>query len=243
MKLYNYLLKTILFFLFSSTIVFGQQTKGDTCATSAQADLNAQIVEAVAQTVGKAAEIYSEFLEEQPEAEVALEAVQLSMEVVNSVAESFQEHQYGAPIPQTISWNKLTETAKNWTPVKSNPNDPEYPTYLEDTFQLSRKIAENGPGKGRLIFSQKGTSYWWKGMVVFNKNDTNSWKELVCLWDRNSDGGRDEMQVDFDKNLSDTHHIVLSKAKTLGVHTNMYSINNWKDADTDYDYFITWRKD
>ena len=239
----QYILKTIFFFLLTSTFVFGQQTKGDTCATSAQADMNADIVEAVAKTVGKAAELYSELLREAPYTEAALEVVQVAAEITEMVAESFKEHQYGAPIPQNIPWSELTATSRDWTPVKENPNDPDNPTYLEDTFRLFRKPAANGPGKGRLIFSQKGTSYWWKGMVVFNKKDTNSWRELVCLWDRDSNGGREEMQVDFDKNLSDTHHIVLSKAKTLGVHTNMYSINNWKSADTNYDYFITWRKD
>ena len=89
----------------------------------------------------------------------------------------------------------------------------------------------------RIIFSQPKWK-WWKGVVLFSKRDTNNWKELACIYDDKhiSDGN-------WDKSTQDDYHLVFSKAKALGVHTNMYGITNFDQFDTNKDYYITWMED
>jgi hypothetical protein len=54
---------------------------------------------------------------------------------------------------------------------------------------------------------------------------------------------QETMSMDITPGLSSVAHITFSKAKAFGVHSNMYAITNWGDADTNYDYYFNWRRD
>ena len=191
------------------------------------AENNIAIVKAVANSVEKASSTASEFLEEQPEAELALAVTEVAAQVVDLIAQAFENNQMGSPIPKKIPWNNLLETPMEWYGDDG------------DVIEMSRTH-----GTGKLIFAQKNDSYWWKGIVAFPKHDTNKWAELVCLYDApNVAGSQTEMQMQLTPDLGNTHYISLSKAKFAGVHTNMYLITNWNEADPRYDYYLTWTKD
>jgi hypothetical protein len=127
----------------------------------------------------------------------------------------------GNPKPIAIPWNDLSETGTFWT------------GYDGDTIYMTKK-----PGSGKLIFQQTKLT-WWKGIVAFDKKDTNKWTEVACLQD---DSNSMEL-TDINPRIADSHYLSFSKAKTFGVHTNMYLISNWGDAPSGYDFVFNWVKD
>jgi predicted aconitase with swiveling domain len=108
---------------------------------------------------------------------------------------------------------------------------------LGDGDKIRIKASAKQYSSARIIFSQPKWK-WWKGVVLFKKGDTNTWKELACIYDDKniSDGN-------WDKSTQKDYYLVFSKAKALGVHTNMYAITNFDQFDTKKDYYITWMED
>ena len=166
------------------------------------------------------AETGAKFMEEQPEAEVALAVVEVGAEIVEAIAEAFENNQYGNPTPVKIPWNNINGTPMEWYGFDG------------DIIDMYKK-----PGTGILHFKQSNSD-WWKGIVVFEQADTNKWYELMCLYN-----DQKEMQMAIAPHLADKTYITLSKAKFAGVHSNMYLISNWDEADTRFDYFFDWKKD
>ena len=86
---------------------------------------------------------------------------------------------------------------------------------------------------------------WWKGLVLFAKEDKNNWEEVVA-GDYNDlqkkDYPKRDVAISFQK-IKDKFSC-LSKAKGLGIHSNMYHVT---DADTALKagskYKISWEKD
>ena len=110
---------------------------------------------------------------------------------------------------------------------------------LQDTGQLS-----SNPGMIEFELSlEKGM--WWKGLILFVKDDSNYYQEVVAgCWDdlQNEKYSKRDAMIDF--NLLATHYVTLSKAKVLGVHSNVYHI---VDAATTlkpgHKYKIHWKQD
>ena len=141
--------------------------------------------------------------------------------VMSAVVSSFENHQMGNPWPYTIDWDKINSGVPAVFGAKSE----------NDNILMTSK-----PGTGKLTFGNVGRN--WKGLVLFDKNDTNKWKEFICLYnDYNA------MSMPVTPTLGDDYYVVLSKAKALGVHTNMYLITNWNEARNDRDYNFTWLTD
>lgn len=214
----KFLLLTFVTILFS--INLQAQPKGSTCSNSAAAENNIAIIKLAANSVGQMSNIASQFMEEQPEAEIALATIEVAADVVEAVADAFENNQYGVPKSVEIPWNNLNETPMEWYGFDGD---------IIDMYRVS--------GTGKLNFKQSNSD-WWKGVVIFEKEDTNKWYEVMCLYDN-----QEEMTMDITPGLSKVSHITLSKAKAFGVHSNMYAITNWNKADTNYDYYFNWKKD
>ena len=203
------------FFLINPFINYAQ------CTNSTTAERNIAIVDKIASTVEDVSGKASEFLEEEPELEAALAVVEVTAQVVQLVAAAFEANQMGNPKPIALPWDEMDGSGKY------------YSGYDGDNIAMVRKPG----GTGKPIFRQQNLT-WWSGIVAFNKNDTNKWYEVACLQDDHN-----AMSLQITPEIADTHYISLSKAKTAGVHTNMYLVTNWGDADTSYDYEFTWLKD
>ena len=202
------------------TLIFGVGSASANNCTNSGANNNAQMVEAWAKLVGKTAEVTAEFVEEMPMTEIALAAVEVTAEITEAIAEAFENNPMGDPKPVAIPWHDIGPTGKLWT------------GYDGDTILMTKT-----PGTGQLIFQQTNLT-WWKGIVTFDKSDTKKWAEIACLQDDNN-----SMTLTVNPSIAHDYWISLSKAKTAGVHTNMYLISNWADASTAYDYVFNWVKD
>jgi len=189
------------------------------CVNSDQSNAGEEVAK-WANLVSKTASNISKLLEEAPEAEVALEVVELAADTVEAIAEAFEEWPMGSPKPIKIPWDSLMKTPKSWQ------------GYDGDTIFMTRKR-----GSGKFVFQQTFLTSW-KGIVAFDKKDTNKWAEVFCL-----SGDDNSMTSTINTAIGKTHYISLSKAKAFGVHTNMYLIGNWADAPEGYDYFFNWVKD
>ncbi len=79
---------------------------------------------------------------------------------------------------------------------------------------------------------------WWKGLVLFKKDKSNDYEELVA-----GDGKALPQYKEIEMTKLCDRYLVLSKAKTLGVHSNVYNIT---DADTGLQqgkkYTVSWNK-
>lgn len=190
------------------------------CVGSEVAERNIQMVEAWSKTVGGAAKLVGVMAEEAPNLELAALAVETVAEVTEVVAKLFAANQMGSPQAVDIPWNTITREGLLWDGSDG------------DTIIMKRT-----PGTGRLTFAQHNLT-WWKGLVAFKKNNTNHWDEVACLQDDHK-----VTTLDFNPGIANEYYITLSKARTAGVHTNMYMINNWAAADMNYDYVFQWVKD
>ena len=143
--------------------------------------------------------------------------------VEGAIFKSFKNNQYGAPKGTFLPW----ETINNNKPFLFKGSDG-------DIILITSQ-----PGTGKLKFEQGKNMNYWKGIVIFEKKDTNNWREIMCLQDN-----KKVMTVgNISPELAKDYHVVLSKAKTLGAHTNMYLIENWDQASTQLDYTFNWVKD
>ena len=81
------------------------------------------------------------------------------------------------------------------------------------------------------------TDTWWKALCVFNEFGKFLHEDLWVQDDHHSDSGlMDYKELKEDK-------IVLSKAKFLGIHTNMYWVQNASEFTPEFDWDINWKKD
>jgi hypothetical protein len=159
-----------------------------------------------------------------PPAEVALAIGGAIETVITSglkvILDAFANNTMGKPQPIKINWD-LIKSGQFYAFYGSDG----------DMIQMTRI-----PGSGQVVFTQDNT--WWKGLVAFQKDDTNKYVEMACLQDANH---RNDFKMT--KELTDKFHFTFSKAKTFGVHTNMYLISNMDSMNLNYDYFIRWVKD
>jgi len=140
-----------------------------------------------------------------------------------AIVELFKDHQYGAPKGTFFPWEII------------NNNKP----YLFKGSDGDLILITSQPGTGKLKFEQGKNMTYWKGIVIFEKKDTNKWREIMCLQD-----DKKVMTVsNISPELAKDYHVVLSKAKEFGAHTNMYVIENWDQASTQLDYTFSWVKD
>ena len=203
------------------TLIIGVGSASANNCTNSGANNNAEMVEAWAKVVGKTAKAASEVVEEMPMTEIALAGVEVAAEITEAIAEAFENNAMGNPTPFEIPWNDIGASPMYW------PGDG-----YEDTIYMTKT-----PGTGQLIFQQTNLT-WWKGIVTFDKSDTNKWAEIACLQDDNN-----SMTLTINPAIANDQWISISKAKTAGVHSNMYLITNWADASTAYDYVFNWVKD
>ena len=213
-------MRSMLPILMAGIVSVGLAAANTSACTNSGANNNAQMVQAWSEVVSKTAEAASEVVEEMPMTEAALAVVEVGADITEAVAESFEGNAMGSPTPVAIPWDDIKAEGQFWT------------GHDGDTIYMTKT-----KGTGQLIFQQTNLT-WWKGIVAFDKQDSNKWKEIACLQDDNN-----SMTLTVNPGIAETQWISLSKAKTLGVHTNMYLITNWADASTAYDYVFNWVKD
>ncbi len=141
---------------------------------------------------------------------------------VDLIEIAFKNNAYGKPKVTTIPLDKTDEGIL---------------LDLGDGDKIEIKSANKEGSRPRIIFRQPKWK-WWKGVVLFSKEDTNTYKELACIYD-----DKNISVNNWDKSTQEDYHLVLSKAKALGVHTNMYLIDNFDQFDTNKDYLIAWKED
>ena len=155
-------------------------------------------------------------------------AIAATAQAVDYVNNQFANNAMGAPNAIKIPWEEL--------------GTHETILSLSDDYIGIRRIPASAgltgielPSgtSGKLVLEQKGT--WWKAIVAFDKRNTNLWKEIACLQDN-----RKAMMIDLKPGMAEENFVVLSKAKTFGVHTNMYAISNWNEASPNYNYVVHW---
>ena len=206
-------------FIIASLVAAAGTASANTC-TNSDSNNNAEMVQAWSKVVAETAKAAAEIVEEMPMTELALETIEVTAEVTEAVAEAFENNPRGNPTPVTIPWHNISADPTFWTGSDG------------DTIYMTKK-----PGSGQLIFQQTNLSYW-KGIVVFDKQDPKEWREIACVWNDNN-----SMTLSVNPSIAHDQWISLSKAKFLGVHSNMYLITNWADASTAYDYVFNWVKD
>ena len=159
---------------------------------------------------------------------VGAAAIGATAQAVDYVNNQFANNALGSPNPIKIPWEEL--------------GTHEIVLSLSDDYIGIRRLPASAglPGielpsgtSGKLVLEQKGT--WWKAIVAFDKRNTSLWTEVACLQD-----SRKAMMIDLKPELADDNFVVLSKAKMLGVHTNMYAITNWNEASPKYNYVVHW---
>lgn len=96
-----------------------------------------------------------------------------------------------------------------------------------------------GPGSIAFRLEVPNKGMWWKGLVMFDKDKDNVWKEVVA-----GDGKELPKRAEVPAEELKTHYLVLSKAKMLGAHSNVYNITDAALAlERGKEYTIIWNKD
>ena len=162
---------------------------------------------------------------EDPVVEAAVDVVDAVVEIGDAIVEAFLNNQMGNPTPVNIPWDKVIAGGVHW---KGNNG--------EDVIWM-KGVPKAGETPTLNFTQDKGK--WWKAIVAFNKKDCqHQWAEVCVV-----SGDNYQYHLNMNKSVATDNFVVLSKAKFLGVHTNMYLINNWADAPDGYDYTIYWVKD
>jgi len=107
-----------------------------------------------------------------------------------------------------------------------------------DEIKITRKPkgAHTSEKQVSIVLKQP-KSKWWKAVTVHTRENTFKY-EIVY----SQDSVRENRNNVEYRELLD-NFVVLSKAKTLGAHTNMYWIQNSYDMGPDYEWEITWQRD
>ncbi len=91
--------------------------------------------------------------------------------------------------------------------------------------------------ENRFYITLKQPNTWWKSITAHTPHNTFD-REIVAVQDN-----RHEHKALVSYADMFNYFIVLSKAKTLGIHTNMYWILNSYDLKPNHDWVIEWKKD
>jgi len=91
--------------------------------------------------------------------------------------------------------------------------------------------------ENRFYITLKQPNTWWKSITAHTPHNTFV-REIVAVQDN-----RHEHKALVSYADMFNYFIVLSKAKTLGIHTNMYWILNSYDLKPNHDWVIEWKKD
>lgn len=128
---------------------------------------------------------------------------------------------------KAYSWTPFSWDFKNGE-VKSLPDN--------DIIKLEVKCSDDIPSdKVRFSLVESGT--WWKSITKFA--GTHFVEELVAVQDTPGTKKSSEVHVDD----LDLYNFVFSKAKTFGIHTDMYLIANPTDMQPGCDHFFKWTQD
>jgi len=90
-------------------------------------------------------------------------------------------------------------------------------------------------GMVQICLKESGT--WWKAVTMFA--NTTFIKEIANTQDA---AGKINCGTVEKQELAN-HYFTLSKAKTFGIHTNMYHITNANDMQAQGSYLFDWQKD
>ena len=126
-------------------------------------------------------------------------------------------------------------------------------------IDVSRLNGEELPDGDKIILTEIGTAqnpshiafelelqkdFWWKGLVLFNKTESNDFIEVVAgdwkdLQDKNYSKKTNEIAF----SEIEGKYAALSKAKSVGIHSNVYHIANAATAlKAGRKYKISWKK-
>ncbi len=108
-----------------------------------------------------------------------------------------------------------------------------------DEIVLTDLGSTASPGKVGFELSVANRKMWWKGLIRFKKDQSNAWEAVVA-----GDGKELPKDNEIEAELLKTEYLVLSKAKGLGAHHNVYHI---VDAGTVLQrgrkYGVMWKRD
>jgi hypothetical protein len=109
-----------------------------------------------------------------------------------------------------------------------------------DNIQLSVAKNKCDTDKIQLGFTLGKDVSWWKGLILFNRSLPNTYQVLA----ESAGEERQPVIVEIDKNVLNERDLVLSKAKTFGIHANTYCIEDAaKSLEGGNKYSFTWIKD
>ena len=162
---------------------------------------------------------------ENPIAEAIDLVVDATANITSAIASEFENHQYGDPHAVQLDFDKMINGGYHWSGDDS------------DIIWMQAVPNTSATAGHQTLFFVQPQGHWWKGIVAFNQSNTNHWAEIAYV-----SGNDYTIEVPWNTAAADDHYIVLSKAKSFGVQTNMYVITNWGDAPAGYDYHLYWIK-
>ena len=154
--------------------------------------------------------------------------------IVDAIETAFRNNAYGNPFHVQIKQNLAKEKSGYLWQV--NYGSKTQPSWGEDVITV--KATPKSGDQARITLHSVDKITWWKGLVKFKKSDDNDWSEIACNYDNVKSVTNSFAFADVNNN-----YIILSKAKTAGVHTNMYHIVNFDKLDQNYDWSFIWLED
>ena len=118
-------------------------------------------------------------------------------------------------------------------------------TRLPDGDVISITPSGDGPPGVVTLTLTEEKGKWWKGIVFFKSEETNDWTEIAA-------GSGDELNdPKYNKTMGTIDHstlavgfLVLSKAKSLGTHSNVYLLQDAGEAlQSGQSYTVNWIAD
>jgi len=103
-------------------------------------------------------------------------------------------------------------------------------------FKSTPRSLGDGYSKTQMYLTLKHSGTWWKAVTVHKPENIYEYEMVNVQDDKHVDGPR---LVDYNDMIN--KFIVLSKAKFLGVHTNVYWIKNSYDLMPTSDWTIEWK--
>ena len=148
-----------------------------------------------------------------------------------------------------VDGNRLIDYINSWGPmimghafkpvldaIIEKAKNGGYILNLPDTKNLSVLAVPKAYDSPRLVLNH-GNDGWWKGLVKFKQTDPTYWEEIVCVT-----SGKTTSANYLNPDLATDYIVTISYAKDWGAHTNMYSIRNLENFDSDHDWYFIWLK-
>jgi hypothetical protein len=118
-------------------------------------------------------------------------------------------------------------------------------TPLPDGDVISITPSGDGPPGVVTLTLTEAKGKWWKGIVFFKSRESNSWTEIAAgSGDELNDPKYKGKMGEIDHSAMAVGFLVLSKAKFLGTHSNVYLLQDAAEAlQSGGHYTVNWITD